>query len=362
MKRYNHEIVLILVFMAIGLLSVFTVMASSADAAVGRAGADFLQLPAGARATAMGGAQAAASHDAFAPLWNPAAINRIERTSFGFSHQEEVYEVNNEIASYVRPIAYDRTLAVSGRFTHIGGDRRDETGRKIGTFTDYGGSLGAYYAGRVGRNLDWGAGVNLIQQRLAGEEATTFAFDLGLLTEIDYFVPLRVGLAAQNLGRGLKMVDERDPLPRKFRAGVVSERDLTGTPFVLGEEAAGSLQVALDLSYLEPEETVEYGLGIEYGFNDFLFLRTGSQDARGESFDDNLSLGIGVKHRNLTVDYSWSRADLLTDKHMLSVGLKFGGERGEYWEAPPDPWPWQMPGWREEWRGKYSSWEEEWAK
>ena len=315
------------------------------QASVGRSGADFLQLPAGARATGVGGAFATIADDALAPFWNPAGINQLERTAVGISHQEGFYQVQNEVFSYVRPLGLENTLAITGRFQHIEGEERDVTGERLGSFTDYGLAGGGYYAWSLG---DWNAGVGLqgICQQLGGEGGATFAFDGGILGEflINDF-PLKTGISFHNIGPDMELISQGDPLPRTYRGGVSTDLYLPGSPNLPQTERNTKLTLAGNVSYMDPESTTEYSLGTELNYDDFLFLRAGWHDVDDEEVDSNFSLGLGLSHQNVRADYSWSESDLLGDKHLISLNMEFGRTRKQTWRP-------ELTYWEQRWGGQ----------
>ncbi|MBU2531062.1 MAG: UPF0164 family protein [Elusimicrobia bacterium] len=62
--------------------------------AIGTTSADFLNLPIGARAAAMGGAYTAISEDASAIYWNPAGLVQISKLSVIFMRTAYVADIN----------------------------------------------------------------------------------------------------------------------------------------------------------------------------------------------------------------------------------------------------------------------------
>ena len=87
-----------------------TVPAVAAEGDGGQAGA-FLQVPIGARPTAMGGAYLAVSDDGAAPLFNPAGIALLRRPMFSSSYR---------FMQLDRSLGYASLLAVASFSLYLG--------------------------------------------------------------------------------------------------------------------------------------------------------------------------------------------------------------------------------------------------
>ena len=97
--------------------------------AAGTTGADFLNLPIGARAAAMGGAYSAISDEASAVYWNPAGLVQIPKLSAVFMRSQYVADISYQYAAYAHRLSYNSVLAGSVFLTDIGAiDRMDMDG------------------------------------------------------------------------------------------------------------------------------------------------------------------------------------------------------------------------------------------
>ncbi|MDP2866472.1 MAG: hypothetical protein Q8O90_09530, partial [Elusimicrobiota bacterium] len=88
--------------------------------AAGTTTADFLNLPAGARAAGMGGAYSAVSDEASAVYWNPAGLVQIPKLSAVFMRAQYLEEISYQYAAYAHRLSYDSVLAGSVLLTDIG--------------------------------------------------------------------------------------------------------------------------------------------------------------------------------------------------------------------------------------------------
>ena len=78
---------------------------SAAPASATKYAGEFLRIPVGARAIAMGGAFSAVSDDATAPYWNPAGMVYLPYREVIVQHAEQFGRVlNHDVATFVMPI------------------------------------------------------------------------------------------------------------------------------------------------------------------------------------------------------------------------------------------------------------------
>jgi tetratricopeptide (TPR) repeat protein len=290
----------------------------------GTTGAQFLKIKAGPRPTAMGGAYTALADGGYGMYWNPAGMSRRRRGAFVATHQEQLFDVYNELLGLTYPMSHDQTLGLSSRFRWDQQTRRSELETR-NEFTNYGMSVGLNYAwgGRTG--LAWGLGIKGIQSKLAGFTANSYAVDLGLHYQSPR-TPLKLGLAVQNLGPELTFIREGDPLPRTFRFGWAYDF----YPY------RRRLTISNDLVYLQPEKTTSLRLGLEFKPYRFIALRGGYYTPQGFSQDPRLSAGLGVRYQDIHIDYAYESRDDFSNQHRFSLSVEFGGrpEQDDFLERP----------------------------
>ncbi|MFB0526925.1 MAG: hypothetical protein ACETVO_05600, partial [bacterium] len=134
-------------------------------------------------------------------------------------------------------------------------------------------------------------------------------FDLGALykTGIDN---LNVGLNIQNIGTRIKFIRESASLPLNFRFGLAYELF-----------PKNPLTLTLDFNKLN-NESIYLGLGAECWITDYAAVRIGGKF--DPDIKDRIRFGLGLKRKNLRLDYAYTPHKILGDTHQFSIGLYFG--------------------------------------
>ncbi len=274
-------------------------------------GAEFLLLPVGARATALGQAATTEAGTTEAIFWNPAGLATIERGEFAVHHYEAFFGTGDALALAVHGSRLG-TLAVAGYLVNYGDldlTPPDGSGTTIGRISPRNVALSVSYATDLGAGVDLGLTYKLVQFRVdcSGDctdvpstVATTHAADVGMRIAIPS-LPVIVGVSLRNVGFRLQVENsaQADPLPTRLAVGVAC---------VVVPPASSRALDRLDLRVLaDVEGGVGSGqqppvalLGVESGVGDVVRLRGGyaflDSDARGPS------LGVGLKMGGLTLD------------------------------------------------------------
>lgn len=284
--------------------------AAFSPSAAGSTGARFLELPASARAAAMGGAEGAVAGDASALHVNPGRLASLRGGSLVFTHSVYLQDMSAQHAAVARNFDGVDTLAVGVRRLGAGSiDRVDNLGRPVdGPLEpkDIAVSLG--YA-RTLAGAGCGAALKYVSSELAST-ARTFALDLGAHAGRG---PWSFSLSAQNLGPGLKFREGRAPLPMTLRAG-------SGL-------ARGPWLIALDL--IAPRGAGAHaGLGAEYRLpvaeGASLAVRAGfnSRTIASElGAPAGLSFGFGVGLSRFRLDYALTHFGELGLTHRVGASL-----------------------------------------
>src|SRR5688572_3174538 len=84
--------------------------------AAGTDGANFLDIPVGARPAAMGSGYSALATDAYAPIWNPAGLGRTIGTSFAGQHLSYLESIHYEYLGVVHSIKEGTGLGLSAQY------------------------------------------------------------------------------------------------------------------------------------------------------------------------------------------------------------------------------------------------------
>ncbi len=282
----------------------------------GSAGALFLRVGMGARASGMGEAFTAVAEDASATYWNPGAMAAVLGTHVVFMHTEYLQSIRLEQAAITHETDYGTFgLSFIGQYMDEM-DRYEDTpsATPLGTFSAHDVSFAIAYSRYVIPNLSIGVAAKTIYENIDETTATGYAFDAGLY-HISRLSGVKLAAVLVNVGPPLHFEDERFVgaefnLPRAAKLGVSYERKLPAI--------RGGVLATFDVIFPNDGSTKEH-LGAEYNYLGNLFLRAGYKagyDSQGTT------LGLGVSYRKISFDYAvlLIRNDL-GDSHRL--GLTF---------------------------------------
>jgi hypothetical protein len=276
---------------------------------IGAGTGSFLNLPVGARASAMGASFAAVSDDASALYWNPAGITQLEGVSALYTYAPMFAGMMHHFAGTTFSLSDDWSAGIHA--LSYGTDEipvttmfdQDGTGE---TYTAQDLSIGASIAGALTEQFSFGATAKFISLKLANTNASSMAFDFGTIYRPG-ILGLSIGFAVNNLapavkytGSGLVRAGSVDPntgnqapdvqleggehtLPLTFRAGLA-------TNVLEGDEENALL---INTEFSTAADRPEYiGLGAEYTWNDLISVRAGYHFGSDEAFGPSGGLGI----------------------------------------------------------------------
>lgn len=147
------------------------------------------------------------------------------------------------------------------------------------------------------KGIRWGAAAKMIEQRGADVRDAVPAADLGASLDIGF---VAVGLAVQNLGPALKLVNGDAALPRRATLGAMTQSHPLGAWLDLTGAAAVSM---ID------EGDVDVAAGGELAFTPLegrtLALRLGRP--RDGTRHDPITAGLGLSLDRVSIDWAWAR-------------------------------------------------------
>lgn len=274
-------------------------------------GAEFLLLPVGARATALGQAATAEGGTTEAIFWNPAGLAALTTSEFAVHHFNAFFGNGDAVAIALHGARLG-TVALAAYIIDYGDldlTPRDGGGVAIGRITPRNVALSLSYGTELGAGVDVGVTYKVVQFRVdcSGDctdvpatTATTHAADVGLRYTFAG-LPLSVGLSLRNVGFNLQVENsaQADPLPTRLAVGVACVV-LRPVPGREGESidvrVLADLQSAVGHGVFAPMKL----LGVESGVGELIRLRVGyaflDSDAKGPS------LGIGLKVGSVSLD------------------------------------------------------------
>jgi len=274
--------------------------------AIGECGAQFLKMGVGARACAMGEAFVAVADDASAIYWNPAGLKQLAKVEVLAMQNFWLLDMSYQYAAAAVPLRFG-AFGVAATYSSSGTIPRYEEFRKVGEYSAYDAAGTAAYAGKVPGFgfgvLDFGLALKYVQQQIDSFQARGFAGDLGLLYKAPLpMVDLKVGLAVQNVGPGIKFIEQADPLPLNVKAGLAAR--------------VGPLTLAVDAN--KPRDNdLRLNIGAEGVILDVLALRAGYNTA------NSFTAGGGVTWKMVSIDYAFVPYKEIDATHRISARVRF---------------------------------------
>jgi len=160
----------------------------------------FLEIPAGARNAALGGAQASITTGPEAMYANPALIDPARGIQVSAGHSELFERLRHDYFS-VAGHAWGGGLGASVRALYSEPiDERDEIGNLIGTFGAHDLEFALGYGTKLAPRFELGLRAQVVRERISNLAATTFGFGAGGTWEPERWQGLRLGLVVQNVG------------------------------------------------------------------------------------------------------------------------------------------------------------------
>ena len=295
--------------------SALVALAIAGPALAGQSGFAFLEVPAGARAAAMGGAYTSVARGAEAAFWNPAGLADFTGTQFTATHTETFENLRHE------------QVAIAGR--HFGGGlaaslramysepiaERDDLGNLVGSF----GSHDLEFLLGYGRTLAGGMSVGLtaqtVRERIADLAAQTWAVNAGAAMNVKALANARASLSVHHLGPAAHYriggVDgQAVRLPLAAQAGLSFTHEVRGLTGLLALESRAT-RGRQGIFAVGGELDAPAGAALRFGY------RQG---------DDNStwSAGAGWRTGGLRVDYAFVPSRLaLDDTHRFTLSAAF---------------------------------------
>lgn len=307
---------------------------------------EFLNIGAGARGLAMGGAVITSQRDVYAPMWNPAGLIGVERDWQGAAMHAEYFEsiAKYDYIAYAKPI--DRkggVFAIS--LVRLGVDNILNTTQlidpegnidydKITSFSqsDYAALFSYAFHPGGDPKLDVGVNAKLIYRNV-GKFASGygFGFDIGAIYHADnqwnYGAVLKDATTTVNFWtinqKELSSVvngEEFNPAPKdkleitmpKLNLGLSRSFEIN-RDLVLQPEAGLNVDFAKTAAVISTDfASITPYAGAELSFQDMIFVRLGINRFQTITDIENLnrkvsfqpSGGIGIKYQGLTLDYA----------------------------------------------------------
>lgn len=312
-------------------------VASAPASAQGTSGLEFLSVPLGARAVALGETYTGIADGIEGVMFNPASVASLRGTSVSLSMLQAPDLFQQSLIALGVPVLGNASLGLSvnhQRFEAI--PMTDLDGDRVGEFTPQTLIVGATFGYRWANRLRAGVTAKWYSAELTGGSisflgtdfngsASGLAFDLGLTYRVGTGNPLQVGVALLDLGPDPTFNEESDRLPTRFRMGMAVQ------PLTLFGAAALDkldLMLASDGVVITEESgrnQFSLGYGIELGLAEIVYLRVGVPADLGAYDSRPLRYGFGVAYKVFRFDLARraSSHPVLGQETHLSMSLRF---------------------------------------
>jgi len=342
------KIVLPLIFITI--LLGFKELNCQSDTDISRVGttaAAVLKIAPGARSLGIGNAYVAVSDDIYSTYYNPAGITRADGNSqVAFNHSNWLADVSYDYAA--GSVNVDGLGTLFATFSSLRVPEDDVTtiefpegdGR---TWDANSLVIGVGFARSLTDRFSIGFHLKYIQESIWNSSATGIALDVGTYY-VTPFNDLVIGASVSNFGTKMQLsgrdlqlnVDpndspesgpnnipgqysaEKNDLPLNFRVGLAM--DVVSTRFF-------KLKAAVDA--VHPNDNKEYvNSGLEFSYNDMIFLRGGYKALFLPNSEQGLTLGVGINYSistelGFTFNYAYGDYGRLDNIQFFDVGLIF---------------------------------------
>lgn len=311
-------------------------------------GGDFLSVGGGARALGMGGAQTAFVNDITSGYWNPAGLARMENLELAYMHSQRFAGiVNYDYGALGLPVRNSEgVFGISFFRQGIDGIKNTmeawdfENNRPRSNPADYFTEFSAAdmalfltYAAAATDNLNWGVSAKVINHRLGPfADAWGYSLDVGMQYQTsDYFFGVNVMDITTMMkfwsvdSEELAPLGDEDMFGGEFGSEMPegqNERVLPTVKLGLGrifDFNDFQLTTAVDADIrFEGRQTYFYNIGhmsiephvgVELGYHDLVFLRTGVTDFHLDEEGNHYvspTIGAGLKVGSIFLDYGFS--------------------------------------------------------
>lgn len=312
---------------------------------VGTTVANFLTIPVGPRASAMGGAFLAVAGDATSSYWNSAGLSRIVRNEFTASTAEWFVGTRLNWLGVSFKLDDDNAVGISINQLDYGDEEITTPQQPNGTGANWSASdiaICLSYSRNLTDRFSIGGTVKYISQNIYETSSSGFGIDVGLLfyTQLE---GLRLGMNIANFGTEMQLdgkallqpidIDEADG----GNNGNISGKLLTdawalpltfnvGLAYDAFKDNDWLLTVAAD-AVIPNDQSTYANMGLELTWDNLISLRGGYNSLFKDNANEGLTAGFGVQYDFggffAKFDYSYSQYDRFDaiSRFALSVGL-----------------------------------------
>lgn len=307
----------------LGIIGVAALFLAGSEAQGRRADSfEFLTLPIGARAAALGGAGVADADGWAGSQINPAGLGRLWRDEIGFAGSRWLDDVQHQAVGGAHPFNGGGALAGTVLALDYGSiPSFGPSGGAEGTISAGGTAVRLGYGRAFRAGFDWGLQGTYARETLAGVSAQALAADGGLLWTPrgpSVMRSLTLGAALKNWGSRPQFENESANLPRRVQAGATVRPPIEGWT------------VSVD-ALLSPDQSPSVLAGMEYWARGAVAFRLGYNGGEARE-GSGATVGFGFRAWNIGIDYAFVGWGGLGDAHHLGLTYRFGRPAEAYYQ------------------------------
>ncbi len=301
-----------------------------------------------ARSCGMGEAFSAVANHSDAVFFNPAALTRVRQFDLSLDYLDYFLDISHFGFSAAYSIRNLGTFGFQGIMTNMDeikvttvealdfddGIYLGYTGK---TITPASQVFGLSFARELTDKFSFGVTAKYAREDLGVKSTGNFMFDAGLIYSTG-FKSLMIAAVVRHFGPEVRFYDKvrlprydaatnstyyqrytgkSYPLPQTFNIGISSYLVSSNESSLLRSKNQ-TLLLAFDM--VQPRDyDQQYHIGVEYGFNNIIFLRAGYKMNYDE---ESFSFGFGLAFNKYRIDYAFSDfGDYLDSLHRFSFGF-----------------------------------------
>ena len=283
------------------------ILPDCAYSGAGTASGAILMQPVGGRANGMADAYVCSAGDVFGIFYNPGAS--IATRQAGMLYQTGIAgDIFGGLGASI-PLSNKFRIAVSALYYTAGAVELIDTLGNESSVNGLSDMLAVVSPGVKLGKFNLGANLKYLSTTMLEEfKASSMMVDFGGTFRASKNIKL--GAAVQNIGQGIKYIEEEEKLPQIIRAGASYSNKLGKNGFL----------VEADLARIGEDADMGGSVGMEYSLSGMFFVRGGY---KVQTDANSYSIGAGFKQKEFGVDYAFVPCNDLGNVHRLSVALKF---------------------------------------
>ena len=312
------------------LLALFATEMSAQES---QTGYNFLRLPMGAHAAALGGDNITLIEDDEALIFhNPALLSSVSDKTINLNYMNYMSGVNIASASFNRIVKEKASWAVSAEYIDYGKMKQtDENNIQMGEFSAKDIARPGYFSYLLGERIAGGIAAKFITSYIGDYNSIAVGVDLGL----NYYDPERewsISAVAKNLGGQLKAYDEEyEKMPIDLQVGV--SKRFVNTPFRvsatlvnLNHWDSGLKNHAVIGADLLLSESIWVGAGYNFRRADEMKIVNSddadNSDNSGSSHGAGWSFGGGINLERFHLNIAYGKYHVSSSSLLLNVGYR----------------------------------------